>query len=59
MRGEENLCNWINLSRKEWDEHTTRMQGKAAVKIARDTLPTGRRCPGRPHRKWRDDINLT
>jgi hypothetical protein len=49
----ENICYWVNLVRKEWDEHITRMCDNRVVKIER-----GRRCPGRPRKRWRDYITL-
>jgi hypothetical protein len=35
------------------------MHDNRVVKIVKDTIPAGRRCPGWPHKRWRDDITLT
>ena len=39
-------------SRKEWDEHVTRMDAERLVKISRDNIPAGKRSPGRLRRRW-------
>ena len=40
---------WVE--RREWEEHVTRMDAERLVKI-----PAGRRCSGRPKRRWSDLI---
>jgi hypothetical protein len=57
--GVENVCKWVNLRRKEWDEHITRMRDNRVVKIIRDAVPAGRKCPGRRRKRWREDIAPT
>ena len=42
---------WVERRRREWDEHVTRMDAERLVKISRDSIPTGRRSPGRPKRR--------
>ena len=41
---------------KRMDEHVTRMDIERLINISRDNIPTGRRSPGRPKRRWRDLI---
>ena len=41
---------WMERSRREWDEHITRMDTEGLVKISRDNIPAGRRSPGRPRK---------
>ena len=42
--------------RKEWDEHVTRMDAERLVKISRDNILARRRSPGRPKRRWSDEV---
>ena len=42
--------------RREWDQHVKRMDAERLVKISRDKIPVGRRSPGRPKRRWSDEI---
>jgi hypothetical protein len=42
--------------RREWDQHITIMDAERLVKISRDSIPAGRRSPGRPKRRWSDLI---
>ena len=43
---------WVERRRREWDEHVTRMDAERLVKISRDNIPSRRRSPGRPKRRW-------
>ena len=53
--GIQPIDEWVE-SRREWDEHVTRMDAERLVKISRDNIPVGRRSPRRPKRRWSDLI---
>ena len=42
--------------RQEWEEHITIMDAERSDKILRNNIPSGRRSPGRPKRRWNDLI---
>jgi hypothetical protein len=46
---------WVER-RREWKEHSTRMDAERLVKISRDNIPAGRKYPGRPKKRWNDLI---
>ena len=39
-----------------WKEYAATMHAEKLVKISRDNIAAGRRCPGRPKRRWSDLI---
>ena len=47
----------VEIRRRDWDEHVTRMDDERLVKISRDNIPSGRRFPRRQKRKWSDLIH--
>ena len=46
----------VEIRRRGWDEHVTRMNAKRLVKILRHNLTAGRRFPGHRKRRWSDLI---
>jgi hypothetical protein len=57
--GVENVCNWVSLRRREWNERVTRVRDSRAVNVVWDTVPAGRRHPGRPRKRRKVDITPT
>ncbi|XP_043494653.1 uncharacterized protein LOC122519338 [Polistes fuscatus] len=52
----DNINDWVLGRKIQWNDHITRMTGDRIVKIARDRSPLGKRSPGRPRKRWADDI---
>ena len=46
----------VKRSRREWDQHVTRMGAERLVKISRDDILVGRIFPGHPKRRQTDLI---
>lgn len=52
----ESVNEWTLNRKKEWNEHISRMDDRRMVRIARDKSPLGRRSPGRPRKRWSDNL---
>ena len=46
------INDWVIRRRQEWNDHVSRMDANRIAKITRDNIPTGRRSPGRPRKRW-------
>ena len=53
--GIQQVNEWIERSRRKWDEHVTGMDVESLVKISRLNIPAGK-SPGRPERLCSDLI---
>lgn len=52
----ENIGEWIQSRKREWNAHIERMGRDRIVKGARDRSPSGKRSPGRPRKRWSDSL---
>ena len=52
--GIQRINEWVEIIRREWSQHVTRMDAERLVKISRDNIPVGRRSPECSKRRWSD-----
>ena len=51
----QEINDWVDRRRFEWNRHISRMTSDRIVRVARDNLPVdGRTSPGRPRKRWKD-----
>ena len=58
LSGKQDIINWTNIPRREWDADVERMEDDRLAKIARDNRPKGVRSQGRPKNRWKESINI-
>jgi hypothetical protein len=51
LSGIQDIIEWTEVRRREWDAHVGRMEGNRLAKIARDNRPQGVRSRGRPKKR--------
>ena len=51
LSGIQDIIQWTNVRRREWDAHVERMEDNRLAKIARDNRPQGVRSRGRPKKR--------
>jgi hypothetical protein len=56
--GIQPIREWILKWQEDWDNHTSRMTEDRIVRVVRDNIPKGKRCPGRPKKHWSDKFSL-
>jgi hypothetical protein len=56
--GVQDINQWVNVRRREWDAHVERMADHRLAKITRDNRPQGARIRGRPKKRWKDSLNI-
>ena len=54
--GIQPINQWVEMRKRDWEGHATRMDAKRLVKISRDNIPAGRRSLGGQKRRWSDLI---
>ena len=57
LSGIQDIIQWTNVRRREWDAHVERMEDNRLAKIARDNRPQGVRRRGRPKKRWKESLN--
>jgi endonuclease/exonuclease/phosphatase family metal-dependent hydrolase len=50
----QDVVRWGRQRRRQWNEHVRRMDAGRLAKITLQGVPTGKRPPGRPPKRWRD-----
>ena len=55
--GVQNINQWVNVRRREWDAHVERMDDYRLAKIARDNRSQGIRSRGRLKKCWKESLN--
>ena len=48
----EDVIRFNKRRKKEWNNHITRAEDNRLIKIVRDSIPNGKRNPGRPLKRW-------
>ena len=52
----QNIGDWVQRRRIEWNAHISRMNEDRIVRRVRDNVPIGRRSRGRPMKRWSDAL---
>lgn len=55
----QEIGEWVETRRSQWAAHVSRMPEDRMTRIVRDSIPVGKRSPGRPKRRWSDSLELT
>ena len=58
LSGIQDIIQWTNVRRREWDAHVERMEDNRLAKIARDNRPQGVRSRGKPKKRWKEILNI-
>jgi hypothetical protein len=53
----QDINQWVDVWRREWDAHVERMEDHRPAKIARDNRPQGIHSQGRPKKRWKEGLN--
>jgi hypothetical protein len=52
----QDIIEWTEVRRREWDAHVGRMEDNRLAKIARDSRPQGVRSRGKPKKRWKESL---
>jgi hypothetical protein len=56
LSGIQDIIEWTEVRRREWDAHVGRMEVNRLAKIARDSRPQGVRSRDRPKKLWKESL---
>jgi hypothetical protein len=56
LSGIQDIIEWNEVRRREWDAHVGRMEDNRLAKIARESRPQGVRSRGRPKKRWEESL---
>jgi hypothetical protein len=56
LSGIQDIIEWTEVRRREWDAHVGRMEDNGLAKIAGGSHPQGVRSRGRPKERWKESL---